>query len=115
LFDYHKTMDYDSLTKKFKALACDQRLQLLKLLKDWEETDDCYCGKGVRRAFTRASEELNISRSTVSHHFKELENAGLITSVRNGQTMESCVNEKALNEIRNFLGDEEQGCCRGLK
>ncbi len=102
-------MDLNSLTRKFKALACEQRLHLLKLLKEWEGIDSC-C-EGVRKAFTRASEEMNISRSTVSHHFKELENAGLIDCIRNGQATECKVNEEALNDMRNFLGDEESGCC----
>ncbi len=109
LFDYYRTMNYDSLTKKFKALACEQRLRLIYMLKKWEGMDDC-CD-GVRKAFTLASEELNIGKSTLSHHFKELENAGLITCVRNGQALECKVNEEALSEIRSYLGDENKGCC----
>lgn len=105
-------MELSSLTKKFKALACEQRLMLLQFLKEWEAIDTC-CD-GVRKAFTKASKELNISRSTVSHHFKELENAGLITCFRNGQAVECKVNEEAINEIRNFLGSNETGCC-GIK
>lgn len=104
-------MNYDSLEKKFKALACQQRLRLIYLLKNWEGQDTC-CD-GVRKAFTQASEELNISKSTLSHHFKELENAGLITCVRNGQALECKVNEDAVNEMRVYLGDANQGCCRG--
>jgi ArsR family transcriptional regulator len=100
-------MEVESLAKKFKALSCDQRLQLLILLKKWEGIDAC-CD-GVRKAFTMASEALNIGKSTLSHHFKELENAGLITSIRNGQAFECKVNEKALDEIRNFLG--KKNCC----
>lgn len=95
------------MAKKFKALSCDQRIKLLELLKRWEGLDDC-CD-GVRKAFTRASEELHIGRSTLSHHFKELENAGLIKCVRNGQAVECKVDEESINEIRNFLGEKE--CC----
>ena len=94
-------MKLDSLAKKFKALACEQRILLLKLLKEWEGHDSC-C-PGVRKGFTKACQKLNISRSTISHHFKELENAGLITCARNGQAVECQVNEEALKEIREFL------------
>jgi len=102
-------MNHSSLSRKFKALACEQRLKLIELLKEWEGIDEC-CD-GVRKAFTRASEELNIGKSTLSHHFKELENAGLITCIRNGQALECKVNEEALNELRIFLGDSSRGCC----
>ena len=103
-------MEYDSLARKLKALACEQRLRLIFLLKEWEGIDEC-CD-GVRKAFTMASEELEIGRSTLSHHFRELENAGLIDCRRHGQAMECKVNEDALDEIRIFLGDRAHGCCR---
>lgn len=84
-----------------KALACEQRLEVIRLLREWEGIDSC-CD-GVERAFTRASEELDLSRSTISHHFKELENAGLIICERRGQSVACKVNEAALEEIREFL------------
>lgn len=95
-------MKHASLVKKFKALACEQRLRLIELLLEWEGMDSC-CN-GVRGGFTRASEEMNISRSTISHHFKELENAGLIHCERNGQAVECKVDKEALEEIRSYLG-----------
>jgi len=85
----------------FKALSCDQRVKLLELINSWQGIDSC-CD-GVRKAFTLASEELNISRSTLSHHFKELENAGLISCKRNGQAMECVVNQEVIEKIQNFL------------
>jgi len=87
----------------FKALGCEQRLEVLRLLKQWGGMDAC-C-EGVQKAFTKASEELRISRSTLSHHFKELENAGLITCERNGQAMTCRISEEALAEVQSFLKD----------
>ena len=104
-------MEFKDLARKFKALSCEQRLKLLFFLKEWEGMDSC-CD-GVRKAFTRAMEELDISRSTLSHHFSELENAGLITCVRNGQAVECKVDERSFDEIRSFLGDKKRGCCSG--
>ena len=94
-------MKLSSLAKKFKALANEQRILLLMLLKEWEGRESC-C-PGVRKGFTKACDQLNISRSTISHHFKALENAGLIKCVRNGQAIECQVNEEALQEMREFL------------
>lgn len=78
---------------------------LLHLLREWNGLDEC-CD-GVLKAFTRASEELKISRSTLSHHFKELENAGIIVCQRNGQAMACRVNEAALREAHAFLMGRE--------
>ncbi len=94
-------MKLSEAEKIFKALACGQRLMLLQLLREWNGLDEC-CD-GVLKAFTKASEELKISRSTLSHHFKELENAGIITCQRNGQAMACKVNEEALSLVQEFL------------
>ncbi len=95
-------MELSKATKVFKALACEHRIQLLQLLRQWNGLDAC-CD-GVMKAFTKASEELNISRSTLSHHFKELENAGLIVCVRNGQAMNCKINEGAIKEAMEYMG-----------
>lgn len=101
MFYYSITVKLTERVKIFKALACEQRIQLLQLLKQWEGLDAC-CD-GVLKAFTKASEELSISRSTLSHHFKELENAGLIVCHRNGQAMACKINEDAIREVQEFM------------
>lgn len=85
----------------FKALACEHRLEVIRLLREWGGIDSC-CD-GVERAFSRASEELEVSRSTLSHHFKELENAGLIVCERRGKSVVCKINESALEEVQEFL------------
>jgi ArsR family transcriptional regulator, arsenate/arsenite/antimonite-responsive transcriptional repressor len=87
----------------FKALSCEQRLKVfLMILEAEREEDDC-C-QGVLRAFTRACGVLKVSRSTVSHHLKELENSGLVSCERQGQSVCCQVNKKALSELKEFLG-----------
>ena len=46
---------------------------------------------------------MKLSRSTISHHFKELQNAGLITCEREGQSFRCRINEEEVAAIRNFL------------
>jgi ArsR family transcriptional regulator, arsenate/arsenite/antimonite-responsive transcriptional repressor len=94
-------MELDELVKVFKALGCDQRIKIIQMLREWEGIDAC-CD-GVLKAFTRMSEEIEVSRSTLSHHFKELENAGLIVCERQGQAMQCKVNEELLSRVKEFF------------
>ena len=96
------------LVKIFKALSSEQRFKLFKMLYEW---CDC-CGsvdgnpefwEGIDKCFTKACCSMELSRSTISHHFKELQNAGLITYTRNGQCFNCKVNMEAMQAIRDFL------------
>ena len=96
-------MELSNIARYFKALSSEQRLKVyLMILKAEKEEDEC-C-QGVLRAFSRACELLNLSRSTVSHHIKELEASGLLACERQGQSICCQVNEGALAELRDFLG-----------
>lgn len=101
-------MEQINLVKIFKALSSEQRLKIFKMLVEWNEVsisseEDTSCCDGVERCFTKACCSLDLSRSTVSHHFKELQNAGLIHVTRNGQSFVCKVNLEAVEAIRNFL------------
>jgi ArsR family transcriptional regulator, arsenate/arsenite/antimonite-responsive transcriptional repressor len=94
------------LAKIFKALSNEQRLRIFRMLCEWQAKsatgqieDPC---AGVERCFTRTCCSIALSPSTVSHHFKELQNAGLITTSRNGQTFLCTVNADALAAIAEF-------------
>jgi len=96
-------MELSNIVGYFKALASEQRLKVFMMILEAEREEDGCC-QGVLRAFSRACGMLKISRSTVSHHIKELESSGLLTCERQGQSMCCQVNEKALTELREFLG-----------
>jgi ArsR family transcriptional regulator len=90
-----------NIERYFKALACEQRLRVFQIIRDGQaENGEC---TGLMKAFSCACDELDVSRSTVSHHLKELENAGLIDCSKHGQSVCCRVNEKALEAIRGFL------------
>lgn len=106
-------MELSNQARIFKALGNEQRLRLFRMIyrmgregapvsaaRAAAETDAC-CP--VKKAFTAACECLGLAPSTISHHFKELQNAGLITCTRDGQAFLCKVNEEALEAVRGFL------------
>ncbi len=106
MFDYYRTMETIDLAKIFKALSNEQRLNLFKMLYQWNgETspDGEICYDGVEKCFTKACCSMNLSRSTISHHMKELQNAGLITFTRSGQCFVCKINRDALQAVWDFL------------
>lgn len=46
---------------------------------------------------------LKIGAPTISHHLKELTNAGLIVTERQGKFLLAKVNEKTIDEVRKIL------------
>ena len=102
-------MELSNLANCFKAFASPQRLKLFQMIcemtpdleKNMKEGKDC-C-EGIEKAFTSACKRLKLSRSTVSHHLKELQSAGLITCTRSGQSFICRVNREALEAMKKFI------------
>ncbi len=96
-------MELQEAARLFKALSSEQRLKVLNIIKEMSG-ESTLESPGATKAFSRCCEELHLSPSTVSHHFKELESAGLITTERKGQCMCCQVNVGAWNSLKTFLG-----------
>jgi len=112
-------MEQSNYSKIFKALSSEQRLRIFLMIykqccnskgqqgetesKMEGEKTCCPATRVIEKAFTKVCDCMNISRSTISHHFKELQNAGLITCERQGRAFRCKVNEQAVNAIRDFL------------
>lgn len=111
-------MKLSNYTKIFKALSNEQRLKIFimiyknccspegsKIGSEFRLKGESCCGaeKTIEKAFTKICDCMKLSRSTISHHFKELQNAGLIICEREGQIFRCRVNEEALDSIKNFL------------
>lgn len=91
------------MAKIFKALSNEQRLKLFKMIYYWEQTMDQNMCCGVEKAFSKACNCMNLSKSTVSHHIKELQNANLLICERQGQKFSCQINKELLDEIKEFL------------
>ncbi len=108
------SVELSKYSKVFKALSNEQRLKLFMMIyeslnKCKESSEDCCIGAGrassdgFEKAFSAACIVLDLSKSTISHHFKELQNAGLISCERKGQSFICRVNEDLIEEIKNLL------------
>ncbi|MBI4798751.1 MAG: helix-turn-helix transcriptional regulator [Desulfarculus sp.] len=96
--------DLERLAAIFKALSNPSRLRIFLRLR-------ACCGPGrillpgeeANCCVGEVSQDLTISPSTVSHHLKELRQAGLISVRRKGQKSECRLNQEALAQLAQFL------------
>lgn len=96
-------METKQLSLIFKALSNEQRLNLFKMIFYWQKTIPASECCGVHKAFTKACACMNLSKSTISHHLKELQTAGLVVCEKEGQSLTCSVNEELLNEVKVFF------------
>jgi ArsR family transcriptional regulator len=106
-------MEQSNYPRIFKALSNEQRLNIFMMIYKnccgiegnipLDNKSCCGTKGSVERAFSKVCDCMKLSRSTISHHFKELQNAGLITCERDGQTFRCSVNEETVEAIKNFL------------
>ena len=94
--------DLDRLARMFKALGNPNRLRLfLNLLDDSRldlakgRTHDCFLVKLLGG--------LDLGAATVSHHIKELSDAGLIQTQREGKQLSCAVDPIGLARLRDTL------------
>lgn len=86
-------MNYREDAKKFKALADENRLAILKSI---QEKEKCAC---------YLLEELNISQSTLSHHMKLLCDSGLVNYRKDGKWMHYSISQEGAQIFRQMMED----------
>ena len=93
-------MNSKELAKIFKALSNENRLEIYKEIAKQENIDyekKCEC------SISEILSCLKIGAPTISHHLKELSNANLITTKKNGKFLIAQINKNTSEEIRNFI------------
>lgn len=84
-------MNNKEIATMFKALADENRIQILKLLKEGEK---CAC---------HILEEMNVSQPTLSHHMKILCDAGIVTGRKEGKWMHYSISKEAHSKVKESL------------
>lgn len=92
--------DDERLSKMFRALSSPQRLALFQRLR--AAAIDCSQAGASELCVCDIAGGVKLSLSTVSHHLKELKEAGLIRCEKRGQRVLCSVNPDALQELGVF-------------
>jgi ArsR family transcriptional regulator, arsenate/arsenite/antimonite-responsive transcriptional repressor len=96
--------DLERYAGLFKALSNPSRLRIfLRLRACCAPGRLCQIGEEGDCCVGDVSQDLAISPSTVSHHLKELRQAGLIRMQRQGQKAHCTLNQEALAQLARFF------------
>ncbi len=105
----YKTEELQLFTQAFKALANPHRLEIFNILSHCCDYDP---GKGDQEVPTCCvgdlGPRLDVAPSTLSHHLKELQRAGLVNMHRKGKHIYCSLNIGMIKELRMLLKYYEQ-------
>lgn len=92
-----------ALPDLFRALADPNRLAIFRLV--CERGGEGRSAEDTENSISRLAAEFDLTLSTVSHHLRELRNAGLIRCEKVGQSVYCTPDLDTLHEIDRFLGE----------
>ena len=100
----YKTINPEELAKAFKALSNPNRLQIFqRLLTCCTPGTACLTNTVSGFCVGELGEDLAVAPSTLSHHIKELQQAGLIKTLRKGKNVECFVDTENVQELMEFF------------
>jgi len=87
-----QTVDLTKLTRQFRALADENRLHIIDMLRGGER---CVC---------ELTDALDLGQSLLSFHLKTLKDAGLVTDRREGRWSYYALTPEAFEQLEAFVG-----------
>lgn len=97
-------IDNNALSSAFKALSNPHRLEIFhRLLTCCEVGSSCGIDQCMKIVVGDLGKDIDIAASTLSHHLKELNHAGLIKTERRGKQVECWVNVEMVKHLSEFL------------
>ena len=103
-----KTIESEKLERyadMFKALSNYHRLRIfLHTLGCYPPGDTCVTdASDISAGLRTMAKDLELAPSTVSHHLKELRNAGLLKMRRTGQSIAVWIDKETVEDLSGFI------------
>lgn len=106
----YKTIDSEQLVDIFKALANSHRLKIYNILTSCcTPGTSCASDEVFSCCVGDLDSQLDIAASTLSHHLKELNRAGLINMKRDGKQVFCSVNTEIMEQLQNIFSNKFVG------
>jgi ArsR family transcriptional regulator len=100
----NKNIDAGEFAEIFKALSNENRLRIfLRLASCCKPGTVGFIDEGSTAYIGELGEEVDVAKSTVSHHIKELKRVGLIRTERQGQKIACWVDPHMVDALREFF------------
>jgi len=100
----YKTDELETQARLFRALSNPHRLQIFNLLSGCcAAGTQCSSDELMSCCVGELDQQLEIASSTLSHHLRELHQAGLIEMQRRGKQIFCSVNPDSLAQLRNIF------------
>lgn len=100
----YRNIDIKQYSAMFKALSNPNRLQIFNLLTGCCEPGTiCNTDEAVSCCVGDLDGQLDIASSTLSHHLKELNHAGLVNMEREGKQILCSVSPATLTQLSDFF------------
>lgn len=100
-----KRLSPEQVDAAFKALASEQRREILRMLAACSSADGRTCGATDEVCACKISEDLGLAPSTISHHMAALRNAGLVSARKDGTWVHYTLRREVVREIAAELLD----------
>ena len=106
----YRAFDAGELAEAFKALSNPNRLQIFsRLLTCCVPGTACSTDTVSSFCVGELGEDLAVAPSTLSHHIKELQHAGLIKTQRNGKNIECFIDPNKVQVLKDFFSGSVPG------
>jgi ArsR family transcriptional regulator len=108
----YRNMPVPELAQAFKALSNPNRLQIyLQLLSCCPPGTSCAIDDAQKFCVSELGQGLDVASSTLSHHIKELNQAGLIQVQRRGKHIDCWVDPERVEILRSFFEPTASSNC----